>query len=84
MTNRKLQDGRIDQKPSSVEISQIDCQFLPQARVNRYRLQLVSRGLAALAERVKLLQGTFNVRGPIGGGNEISLDICKDAGGLSQ
>ncbi|MCL4504227.1 MAG: hypothetical protein M1438_20570 [Deltaproteobacteria bacterium] len=82
MTNRKLQDGRIDQKPSSVETSQIDCQFLPQARGNR--LQLISRGLAALAERVKLLQGTFNVRGPIGGGNEINLDICKDAGGLSQ
>jgi signal transduction histidine kinase len=67
-----------------VEIDQIDCHFSPQDQINHYRLQLRSQGLAALAERVKLMQGSFDARGQIGGGAELSLAIFKNSGGLRQ
>lgn len=82
MTNDSLRWGQLGQiRPSSVEIGQVDCHISPQAQINRYRLQLRSLGLTALAERVKLLRGTFDVRGQIGSGTKISFAISKDLEG---
>ena len=79
MTNDNLRGGQpVRIRPASVEI---DCHFSPQAQINRYRLQLKSLGLTALAERVKLLRGTFDVRGQIGADTKISMAIFKDPEG---
>lgn len=82
MTNGNRRCGQPGQiRPAAAEIDQIDCHFSPQAQINRCRLQLRSLGLTALAERLKSLRGTFEVRGQIGAGTEMNFAISKDPEG---
>jgi hypothetical protein len=82
MTNgnrRRDQLGQI--RPASMEINQIDCHFSPQSQINSYRLQWRSLGLTSLAERIKLLRGTFDSKGQIGAGPEINFCRFQESGG---
>jgi hypothetical protein len=76
MTNDHRGGGLMDQShPSSMEIGLAGCHFSPQAQINSYRLQWRSQGQAALAARLKLVQGTFADRGQIGGSTRVNLTL---------